>query len=41
MFAQPENDCKCSCRHFARKLEEALLGEQPLEVQGQLWERSL
>ena len=41
MFAQPENDCKCSCRHFTRKLEEALLGEQPLEVQGQLWERSL
>lgn len=41
MFAQPENDCKCSCRHFTRKLEEALLGEQPLEVNGQLWERSL
>jgi len=41
MFAQPENDCQCTCRHFTRKLEEALLGEQPLEVQGQLWERSL
>jgi len=41
MFAQPENDCKCTCRHFTRKLEEALLGEHPLEVQGQLWERSL
>ena len=41
MFAQPENDCKCSCRQFTRKLEEALLGEHPLEVQGQLWERSL
>ena len=41
MFAQPENDCKCTCRHFTRKLEEALLGEYPLEVKGQLWERSL
>jgi len=41
MVAQPENDCKCSCRHFTRKLEEALLGEHPLEVNGQLWERSL
>ena len=41
MFAQPENDCKCTCRHFMRKLEEALLGDHPLEVQGQLWERSL
>ena len=41
MFAQPENDCQCSCRHFTRKLEEALLGKYPLEVQGQLWERSL
>ena len=41
MFAQPENDCQCTCRHFTRKLEEALLGEHPLEVQGQLWERSL
>ena len=41
MFAQPENDCKCTCRHFTRKLEEALLGEHPLEVQGQLWGCSL
>ena len=41
IFAQPENDCQCSCRHFARKLEEALLGDYPLEVNGQLWERSL
>jgi hypothetical protein len=41
MVAQPENDCKCPCRHFARKLEEALLGDYPLEVNGQLWERSL
>ena len=41
MFADSENDCKCSCRHFTRKLEEALLGEYPLKVQGQLWERSL
>jgi hypothetical protein len=41
MFADPENDCKCSCRHFMRKLESALLGEYPLEVNGQLWERSL
>ena len=40
-FAKPENDCKCTCRHFTRKLEEALLGEYPLEVKGQLWERSL
>ena len=41
MFAQPENDCQCSCRHFTRKLEQALLGDYPLEVNGQLWERSL
>ena len=41
MFAQPENDCQCTCRHFTRRLEEALLGEYPLEVKGQLWERSL
>jgi len=41
MFAQPENDCQCTCRHFMRKLEEALLGKYPLKVQGQLWERSL
>jgi len=41
MFVQPENDCQCTCRHFTRKLEEALLGKYPLEVQGQLWERSL
>lgn len=41
MFANPENDCKCSCRHFTRKLESALLGEYPLKVNGQLWERSL
>ena len=41
IFAQPENDCKCSCRHFTRKLESALLGDYPLEVNGQLWERSL
>ena len=40
MFAQPVNDCKCSCRHFMRKLEEALLGEYHLEINGQLWERS-
>ena len=41
IFAQPENDCKCTCRHFTRKLEEALLGDYPLQVNGQLWERSL
>jgi len=41
IFTQPENDCKCTCRHFMRKLESALLGEYPLEVNGQLWERSL
>ena len=41
MFAQPENDCKCTCRHFMRKLESALRGEYHLEVNGQLWERSL
>jgi len=41
MFAQPENDCQCTCRHFMRKLESALLGDYPLEVNGQLWERSL
>ena len=41
MFAQPVNDCKCICRHFMRKLEEALLGEYHLEINGQLWERSL
>jgi len=40
-FAQPENVCKCTCRHFMRKLESALLGEYHLEVNGQLWERSL
>jgi len=41
MFANPENDCKCACRNFMRKLELALLGDHPLEVKGQLWERSL
>jgi hypothetical protein len=41
MFADSENDCKCSCRHFMRKLESALQGDYPLEVNGQLWERSL
>ena len=41
MFADSENDCKCSCRHLMRKLESALLGEYPLKVNGQLWERSL
>jgi len=41
MFAQPENDCQCTCRNFTRKLESALLGEYHLEVNGQLWERSL
>ena len=34
------DDCKCTCRHFMRKLEQALLDEFPLEVNGQLWERS-
>ena len=41
IFANPVNDCKCYCRNFMRRLEEALLGEYPLEVKGQLWERSL
>ena len=41
IFANPVNDCKCYCRNFMRRLEEALLGEYPLEVNGQLWERSL
>ena len=41
MFANPENDCKCTCRNFMRRLESALLGDHPLEVKGQLWERSL
>ena len=36
-----EDGCKCLCRHLTRKLEEALLGEYPLKVNGQLWERSL
>ena len=40
MFAQPENDCQCACRHFMRRLEEALTGEFPLKVNGQLWERT-
>jgi hypothetical protein len=34
------DDCKCLCRNLMRRLEEALLGEYPLEVNGQLWERS-
>jgi hypothetical protein len=41
MFAQSENDCQCTCRHLMRKLESALQGDYPLEVNGQLWERSL
>ena len=36
-----EDGCKCTCRHWMRKLESALLGEYPLKVNGQLWERSL
>ena len=40
IFAQPENDCKCACRQFMRRLETAMLGEYPLEINGQLWERS-
>ncbi len=40
IFAQPENDCKCVCRQFMRRLETAMLGEYPLEVNGQLWERT-
>ena len=36
-----EDGCKCFCRHLMRKLESALLGEYPLKVNGQLWERSL
>ncbi len=40
IFAQPENDCKCVCRQFMRRLETAMLGEYPLEINGQLWERS-
>jgi len=36
-----EDGCKCTCRHLMRKLESALLGEYPLKVNGQLWERSL
>jgi hypothetical protein len=41
ILSEPENHCKCSCRHFMRNLESALLGEYHLEVNGQLWERSL
>jgi len=37
----PEDGCKCLCRHLTRQLESALLGEYPLKVNGQLWERSL
>ena len=35
-----EHKCKCACRSFARHLEEALTDKMPLEVKGQLWERS-
>lgn len=37
---QFDTDCKCACRSFARHLEEALTEKMPLEVKGQLWERS-
>ena len=35
-----EDGCNCQCRHLMRRFEEALLGEHPLKVNGQLWERS-
>ena len=35
-----EHKCKCACRSFSRHLERALSDEMPLEVKGQLWERS-
>jgi hypothetical protein len=35
------DDCNCPCRHFMRKLEAALQGDYPLEVNGQLWKHSL
>ena len=34
------DDCKCTCRSLSRQLERALTGELPLEVNGQLWERT-
>ena len=34
------NDCQCVCRGFSRRVESALLGEYPLNINGQLWERT-
>jgi hypothetical protein len=34
------DDCQCVCRGFSRRLESALLGEYPLDINGQLWERT-
>jgi len=34
------DDCECACRSLSRQLEKALTGEFPLEVNGQLWERT-
>lgn len=33
-----EADCKCVCRSYMRKLEEALTDKHPLKVMGSLWE---
>lgn len=42
ILANPEDDhCKCSCRQFMRRLEQALTDEHPLKVKGQLWQRSI
>ena len=41
MLVQLEDDCKCSCRQFMRRLEQALTDESPLKVKGQLWQRSV
>ena len=41
IFSQPENDCKCTCRHFMRKLEQALTNMDQLKIKGQFWERSV
>lgn len=40
IYGQIHDNCKCACRSFSRHLERALTDEMPLEVKGQLWERS-
>jgi hypothetical protein len=40
IYGEVEHKCKCACRSFSRHLERALTDQMPLEVKGQLWERS-